>query len=215
MAEMLVIQTKDLSFSYQKGGRKFHFPNITCQAGEVCLISGQSGQGKTTLLHLLAGLLKPEEGDIIIKGQNLNNLRAENKDKFRGKNIGLVYQKPQFIYALSVKDNLLLAQYLAGMKQDVSVIKKMLERLQLGDKLHQKTHRLSEGEKQRVSIARAVIINPALVLADEPTSSLDDINCQKVIDLFESEILNAGIALLIVSHDARLKNIYSKNLMEL
>ena len=209
----IMLQTKDLKFSYD-GKTLLDFPDINCQRGEQWLLIGQSGSGKTTLLHLLGGLRKPKNGEVIINEKNIRSLSSTALDKFRGKNIGIVFQKPYFVKALTVVENLLLAQQLAGEKENRAYIVTLLEKLNVGHKLNSKTDNLSEGEKQRVAIARALVNNPSVILADEPTSALDDKNCQEVVELLEQQAKEANATLLIVTHDGRLKSLV-KNQIQL
>lgn len=208
-----MLQTKNLKFSYD-GKNYLDFPDINCQRGEQWLLLGQSGSGKTTLLHLLGGLRKPKEGEILIDGKNTSQLSSTDLDQFRGKNIGIVFQKAHFLKSLTVEENLLLAQQLAGVKKDRQRIISLLDKLNVSHKLNSKTDNLSEGEKQRVAIARALVNHPAVILADEPTSALDDKNCQEVIELLEQQAKEANATLLIVTHDGRLKDLV-KNQIEL
>ncbi len=208
-----MLQTKNLKFSYD-GKTLLDFPDINCQKGEEWLLIGQSGSGKTTLLHLLGGLRKPKHGEVLIDGKNIANLSSSALDAFRGKNIGIVFQKPYFVRALTVEENLLLAQQLAGEKEDSKYIISLLNKLNVGHKLNSKTDSLSEGEKQRVAIARALVNRPAVILADEPTSALDDENCKEVIQLLEKQAEEANATLLIVTHDGRLKDLV-KNQIQL
>jgi len=200
-----MLQTKELSYSYDNSNW-ISFPDMTCNAGDSYLILGQSGTGKTTFLHLLSGLLKPMKGDISIGDKSLSKLSGSELDKFRGKNIGVVFQSAHFISSLTVQDNLRLAQKLSGNAVDDQRIKNLLETLNLGHKLGALTKDLSVGEKQRVAIARAVINKPAILLADEPTSALDDKNCDEVLDLLELTAKDANSILMIVTHDNRLKS---------
>ncbi len=190
------------------------FPNIDCKAGEHWLLIGQSGTGKTTLLHLLGGLRRTQKGGIEVAGQDLGKLNSDRLDRFRGENIGIVFQQSHFIGSLTVEENLLLALYLAGKKQDKTKVKSLLSRLNLADKLQSKPRQLSQGEQQRVAIARALVTQPKVILADEPTSALDDDNCQEVIQLLETEAKAQNASLLIVTHDQRLKD-YFNNTIEL
>ena len=208
-----MLQTKNLKFSYD--GKNFiDFPDINCQKGEEWLLLGQSGSGKTTLLHLLGGLRKPKHGEVIIDGKDITSLSSTALDAFRGQKIGIVFQKPYFVRALTVEENLLLAQQLAGVDEDINHIIYLLNKLNVGHKLKSKTDNLSEGEKQRVAIARALVNRPAVILADEPTSALDDKNCQEVIELLEKQAEEANATLLIVTHDGRLKDLV-KNQIQL
>ncbi len=199
-----MLSSKNIQFSYD-GKQQLAFPDIECQKGEQWLLLGESGCGKTTLLHLLGGLMPPQKGEIIINDQSLGKLSQIALDQFRGKNIGIIFQKSHFVSAISVEENLALAQNLAGLSVDKERIKSILERLNLGHKLQSSTKNLSQGEQQRVAIARAIINKPAVILADEPTSALDDTNCDEVINLLEETAQEVNAALLIVTHDNRLK----------
>ncbi|HRF37925.1 MAG TPA: ATP-binding cassette domain-containing protein, partial [Saprospiraceae bacterium] len=165
----------------------------------------QSGCGKTTLLHLLGGLLAPRSGSVQVAGTDFDSLSTAQLDAFRGKNIGIIFQKSHFARALSVEENLLLAQQLAGLQPDRQRAAELLQHLDIGHKMKSRTDRLSQGEQQRVAIARAVINRPKLILADEPTSALDDDNCAEVVALLEREAAQTGATLVIVTHDGRLK----------
>jgi putative ABC transport system ATP-binding protein len=198
--------TKNVSYSYQSSSDVLTFPDINCKSGEHWLLLGQSGSGKTTLLHLLGGLLRPKNGSIQIGDTEIQQLASAKLDQFRGKNIGIIFQKPHFVGALTVEQNLQIAQYLANEPQDKSRIQSLLDSLNLGHKLKSKTSELSEGEKQRGSIARALSNKPEVILADEPTSALDDDNCTEVLKLLETQAKEQNAILLIVTHDTRLKD---------
>ena len=205
-----MIKTESLKFSYD-GKKYFDFPDINLDSGENLLIVGNSGIGKTTLLHLLAGILKPESGSINISGTDISKFSDTELDKFRGDNIGIVFQKPHFISSLTINENLKLAKYLSPSKTSGDA-KKILESLDIKDKYQQKPNQLSEGEKQRASIALALINSPSLILADEPTSSLDDFNCDNVIKLLKKQAKNHKAQLIVITHDARLKKHFKNNL---
>ena len=205
-----MIKTESLKFSYD-GKKYFDFPDINLDSGENLLIIGNSGIGKTTLLHLLAGILKPESGSISISGTDISKFSDTELDKFRGDNIGIVFQKPHFISSLTINENLKLAQYLSPSKISGDA-KKILESLNIEDKYQQKPNQLSEGEKQRASIALALINSPSLILADEPTSSLDDFNCDNVIKLLKTQAKDHNAQLIVITHDARLKKHFKNNL---
>lgn len=205
-----MIKTESLKFSYD-GEKYFDFPDINLDSGENLLIIGNSGIGKTTLLHLLAGILKPESGSINISGTDISKFSDTELDKFRGDNIGIVFQKPHFISSLTINENLKLAKYLSPSKTSGDA-KKILESLNIKDKYQQKPNQLSEGEKQRASIALALINSPRLILADEPTSSLDDFNCDNVIKLLKTQAKDHNAQLIVITHDARLKKHFKNNL---
>ncbi|SMP23401.1 putative ABC transport system ATP-binding protein [Algoriphagus winogradskyi] len=180
------------------------FPDIALEAGESLLVLGKSGSGKTTLLNLLAGLLKPETGEILLSGKNLATLNGQELDLFRGKEIGIVFQKPHLLAALNVKENLQMAHFFS--KKEGQNIEELLGELELAAKAKSSVLTLSEGEAQRVSIARALANKPKLILADEPTSSLDDQNAENVIKLLKTQAAKIGAALIIVTHDQRVKS---------
>ena len=209
-----MLEIKNLQHSYNENST-IVFPDFSCQKGEQLLILGQSGCGKTTLLQLIGGILKAQKGDIIVNEKSINTLNNSALDKFRGKNIGFIFQQHHFLAALNVEENLLLAQDLAGAKKDKKAVQNLLERLNIGHKAKEKTNQLSQGEQQRVTIARAMIHQPALILADEPTSALDDKNCNEVIALLQEQAKLNNTTLLIVTHDARLKDKFRNTILEL
>lgn len=200
-----MITSKNLHFSYT-AQKQFNFPDISCRDKEALLILGQSGRGKTTFLHLLALLLQPDSGNIHIAGKDLSGLSSAEKTHIRAENLGIIYQRAHFVSALSVLDNILLSSYLAGNKEDKEKAGYLAEQLGFAEHLHKKTNQLSQGEQQRVSIARALMNNPNVILADEPTSNLDDNNCQKVIALLKKQSVSIGASLVVVTHDQRLKD---------
>jgi ABC-type lipoprotein export system ATPase subunit len=207
-----MLRTKNLTFEYAAETPAMVFPDIDLQRGEQGLLLGQSGSGKTTLLHLLGGLLSPKSGEIWVNDHNLTTLKGAKLDHFRGKNIGIIFQTAHFVRSLTVEENLIIAQQLGGNKPDKSLIINFLERLNLGHKLKSKPHELSIGEAQRANIARALINAPSLILADEPTSALDDKNAEEVIQLLEQQAAAVNATLLIVTHDARLKKYFNKQI---
>ena len=204
-----MIRTQGVAYSYDRT-TILQFPDINCASNEHSLILGQSGSGKTTLLHLLAGLMRPTKGSIAIGNEDICVLNGSRLDHFRGRNIGLVFQVPHFVRSLSVTDNLALARHLSGLKPDPARITELLKHLGLNYKAKQRPDALSQGEKQRLAIARAVINHPKVLLADEPTSALDDANCKQVVSLLTAEAKKEGAALLIVTHDNRLREDFPK-----
>ncbi len=204
-----MLETKNLRFKYDDDS-ELSFPDMKTSK-ENLLILGASGVGKTTFLHLLSGLLKPLEGEIDLIGTPISKLTMSEMDRFRGKNIGIVFQKPHFINSLTVKENLQLAQYISK-KIDKTRISSLLESLGIVDKANKKTLNLSQGEKQRVAIALAIVNSPKLILADEPTSSLDDLNCDKVINLLKNQAAKYKAKLIIITHDYRLKKHFKNTL---
>ncbi|GAB4414724.1 MAG: ATP-binding cassette domain-containing protein [Bacteroidia bacterium] len=207
----ITLRCEALGFAYSPAAT-FRFPDFETRRGEPFLILGESGRGKTTLLHLLAGLLRPQSGHVYVAGQDLGRFSNRQLDRFRGRHIGLVFQRAHFIDALSVAENLALAQSLAGLKPDPARIHDLLGRLSVQHKAQALPRRLSMGEQQRVAIARALVNRPGVVLADEPTSSLDDRNTAQVIDLLEEQSAQDQATLVIVTHDKRLKSRFAQSL---
>ena len=207
-----MIKTKAVEFNYDNQVF-FKFQDINLKSSENLLIIGSSGIGKTTLLHLLAGLLESSSGSIKLFEKELSDLSSHQLDRFRKNNIGIVFQRPHFVNSLTVKENLQLAQYIAN-KKDNNRIENILKNLNILDKSDKKTNQLSQGEKQRASIALAIVNSPKLILADEPTSSLDDINCDNVIKLLKKQATDFGAQLIVITHDSRLKK-HFKNSIEL
>jgi len=200
-----MVVTQNIRFSYGKS-TDFSFPDVTAAAGETLLITGGSGKGKTTLLHLLGGLLRPASGKILIDTVDIAQLPDRKRDRFRGQNIGIVLQQSHFVAALSVIENVALASWLATGKQAAQKARELLTQLGLDAQLDKLPSQLSIGQQQRASIARALINSPKLLLADEPTSSLDDENAVIVADMLSALAAQFGTALIIVTHDQRLKD---------
>lgn len=200
-----MITIENLSFGYSD--RKIlSIAKMEIKEKQHLMILGKSGSGKTTLLHILGGLLNPMQGRIMIDGTDVYQLSETKRDKYRGQHIGLVFQKAHLIAALSVEDNLLLAQYLSGTTQDKTRIAEVLKSLNLNEKGQSKVKSLSQGEQQRVTIARALLNRPKLLLADEPTASLDDDNAIAVITLLKQQAEINNASLIIATHDQRVKN---------
>ncbi|MCA1744430.1 MAG: ATP-binding cassette domain-containing protein [Bacteroidales bacterium] len=202
---MAYIQTESVSFLYP-GGAVLSFPDLRFNENESWLLTGNSGSGKTTLLHLLAGVLMPASGHIRIAGTLINALKPTQLDLFRAQNIGLVFQKNYFINALSLQKNLLYFGALSGRKTETGLLHQLLGDLGIAHLAHKKPDELSSGELQRFSIARAMVNKPGVLLADEPTSSLDDVNCSRFTDLIVGICQSYRVTLLVATHDARLKS---------
>jgi len=206
-----MLKTSEISHIY-KGTQRFTFPEIKCEESSSLLILGKSGVGKTTLLHILGGMLKPLSGNVSINGTSIYKLRGNKLDKFRGQNIGIVFQKPHFVQSLNAEENLLLAQKMAGNTVDINAGQELLKQLNLDHRTKSLSYKMSQGEQQRLSIARAIINKPGLILADEPTSALDDENCKKVVELLEHQSEQLKAALVIVTHDSRLKQYFNNHI---
>jgi len=203
-----MLRTENLAFTYPKGA-SFNFPDWKAEQGEQWLVSGISGSGKTTFLHLLAGLIRPHSGKIFINEKSINQMPQSQLDRFRGGNIGMIFQKNYFINSINMKQNLLVTQTLPGFEKDLVYFDELIAELGIDDKQHQRPTTLSQGELQRFSVARALVNKPAILMADEPTSSLDDANCDAFVKLITSVASRYRTILIIATHDARLKRIFN------
>ncbi len=199
-----MFELRDLTHAYN-GAEVLSVPAWRSEQGAHWLILGPSGSGKTTLLHILAGILRPSSGRASVGGQELPALRPAALDPFRGRNIGLVLQRLHLIPSLTVMGNLLLAQYLAGLPQDRARAEETLAALDLRDKCEAHPHELSFGQAQRVAVARAMVNRPRLLLADEPTSNLDDARCVQALDLLQAQARACNATLVIATHDQRIR----------
>ena len=206
-----MLKTEDLTFSYNSS-HIFTFPDILLQQGEDLLILGDSGVGKTTLIQILSGLLSPHSGFVEMNGTRFQDLSSKSLDQFRGSNIGMVFQQSHFVRNLSILDNLLLSLYLSNKLQDKKRAIHLLQEIGLAGKLNNMPYELSQGEQQRAAIATALIKTPDLILADEPTSSLDDNNCQKIITLLKEQASLTNAKLIIITHDQRLKDQFNTSI---
>jgi ABC-type lipoprotein export system ATPase subunit len=200
-----VIEVNNLKFTYP-ARRRLEFGSFKVDHGSHSLILGQSGSGKTTLLHLLGGLLRGFDGTVAIKDIQFSTLSDTALDRFRGRNIGFIFQKLHLLPSLTVRQNLELAPWLSGNSSASHQPDDILTQLGMGDYQEAKITSLSHGQMQRVAIARAVMNKPALILADEPTSALDDKNCEDVINLLMTVAEESGSTLVIATHDQRLKS---------
>jgi len=206
-----MVKTSDLTYAYENG-QKLRFPDVDVTPGEHLLIIGPSGIGKSTLLYLIAGLLPPLEGKVSIAGTALHSLNKRQINQFRGKNIGLIFQQYHFIRSLNVADNLRLRQSFPTNSNDKQRRHELAERLGLSAHLNKKVSALSQGQQQRLSIALGLIHKPKIILADEPTSNLDDSNCIKVIDLLKEEAKICKSSLFIITHDFRVKSHFKNSI---
>jgi putative ABC transport system ATP-binding protein len=181
-------------------------------AGERSLVIGPSGCGKSTLLHILAGLARPSQGRVTIFQKDVFSLKNAEIDRWRGATVGIVLQALHLVQHLTVRANLRLAQYLAHLPQDDKAVDEALGALGVAAKASSRPGELSQGEQQRVAIARAVVNGPKLLLADEPTSSLDDAAAERAIALLLDEAGRRGATLIVATHDARIRRHFDKAL---
>lgn len=207
-----MFKLQDIKHSYKEEA-VLTLPHFEAQRGAHTLVLGMSGSGKSTLLHIMAGVLRPSSGTVLIDNTDLYALRGQALDRFRGTHIGIVFQQMHLLPALTIAENIRLASYLAGKPQDDSRLNEVLSSLDLSEKITAYPHQLSQGQKQRACIARAVINKPALILADEPTASLDDVRCQQVLELLIQQAESYGATLVIATHDQRIKPHFSNQLV--
>jgi len=202
----LLLKTENLAFSYSKSTTSIVFKDLQIFVGEHMLLLGDSGTGKTTLLHLLSGLSNPTEGKVFLNDIDLYQLKSSELDTYRGQHIGFIFQEAHLIKNLTIEENIRLAQTLAKKKENKNAVLEVLEKVQLADKANRYPDQLSRGQLQRAAIARAVINGPQLLVADEPTAALDDTNTQLVLDLLLHTASTFNATLLIATHDKRIKD---------
>ena len=197
---------------------KIYIPKLEIGRGEKVLLLGESGSGKTTLLSLICGFLSPISGDIFLNEQKLNDLKANKKDQFRSDNIGIIFQQFNLLPYANVIDNITLPLYFSK-KRDSRVTNhreaalNICRSLQLSEStIAMQANKLSVGQQQRVAVARALIGNPSLIIADEPTSSLDASTQKKFLDLMFRQIEEHKSTLLMVSHDASISNYFDRTI---
>lgn len=205
-----MIRTDSLVHSYNDKNIR-EFKDWVINPDDQWILAGDSGSGKTTLIHILTGLLRPASGKVYINSVDLYSLSQNRLDQFRGQHIGLIFQRPHLIKSLTIRDNLRIAQTFPGIKKDDNRITQVLETLGIADKVKSFPHQLSQGQLQRVSIARAVINKPQLLVADEPTSSLDDKNTTIVMDLLKTQSELNNSILIVSTHDSRVKQLLTKH----
>lgn len=208
-----MIKTQKLRFQYTKAAPSFVLPDINLESQEHLLILGKSGVGKTTYLKLLAGLLTPNAGKVIINGVNISKLSAAKLDAFRGKHIGIVFQKKHAIQSLNVIENLKARLFFSKVSSTETALEDLLNTLDLSAQKYSAIQTLSEGQLQRLGIAMAVVHQPKLILADEPTSSLDDENSKRVMQLLQDQAQRTKANLVVITHDARVKPFFKNTLV--
>lgn len=169
-------------------------------AGEQAVLVGRSGCGKTTLLHIIAGISRPNEGRVMLNGVDLARLPEAARDRFRANHIGYVFQTFNLLPGFSALENVMLGMAFSSGKADTQRARALLERVGLGHRLHHKPGMLSVGEQQRVAVARALANQPKLLLADEPTANVDVRHQQEIIDAIRSTCQEQQVALLLVTH---------------
>ncbi len=199
-----MIVTHELRYRYP-GGALLTFPDIEVPQGGVLLLRGRSGVGKSTWLALAAGLRSPSAGELAVAGQSLVALTPVQRDAWRARHIGFLPQQLHLSEALTVAGNLGLAYFAAGLPEDRAAIHAALDALGVAELAGRKPAQLSGGQAQRVALARAVLMRPQVILADEPTASLDDEAAQDALALLQATAQQAGATLVVATHDARVR----------
>ena len=199
-----MIHTRGLACQYP-GGLRLGFPDLSLAQGETLLLRGRSGRGKSSWLALAAGLMAPAAGEIIVAGQSLGALSPVQRDAWRARQVGFLPQKLHLSEALTVAGNLELVYYAAGLPVDRSAITAALQALGVAELATRRPTTLSGGQAQRVALARAVLLMPQLILADEPTASLDDTAARDALTLLQASAASCGATLVIATHDARVR----------
>ena len=204
---MNILEIKNLSKVYGKGETEVKaLDNVSfdVEQGEFVAIVGPSGSGKSTLLHILGGVDSPTSGTVNIAGTDISKLNETKLAIFRRRQIGLIYQFYNLIPILNVEENMTLPLLLDGKKPDKKLLKDLLEKLGLTERLKHLPNQLSGGQQQRVSIGRALMNNPALLLADEPTGNLDSENSKEIVSLLRKFNKENNQTVIIITHDERI-----------
>jgi putative ABC transport system ATP-binding protein len=204
------LEINTLGFRYPSGF-ELSLPSLTLARGEELLLVGRSGCGKSTLLQLIAGLLDPSNGSIRVGGTDIHALRGAQRDRFRGRSIGMVFQTFNLLHGFTARENVLIALLMSDLpKADAATRAETLLRSLGLDRLDALAEELSVGQQQRVAIARALACRPTLVLADEPTASLDPENALNAVRVLRDACRDEGAALLVVSHDPALESHFAR-----
>jgi len=199
---LLTLHSVKKSFLTPTGERKVivDIPYFAIEAGEQCALRGESGSGKTTFLHLIAGILSADEGSILIGNQDMAKLAESKRDRLRAESLGYIFQTFNLLQGYTCLENVLLGMSF-GPGSDKKRATEVLERVGLGHRLNHYPRQLSTGQQQRVAVARALANRPKLILADEPTGNLDPSNSRESLTLIRDTCKETGASLLLVSHD--------------
>ena len=199
-----MIQTRSLRYAYPRGPA-LSFPDVSVAQGATLLLRGHSGTGKSTWLSLAAGLLTPAAGEVVVAGQRLGDLSGAARDRWRARHLGFLPQKLHLSQALTVAGNLGLVFYAAGLPEDKAAVQGALDALGVGELAQRRPSQLSGGQAQRVALARSVLLRPAVILADEPTASLDDAAAAGAVALLRAAAARSNATLVIATHDRRVQ----------
>jgi ABC-type lipoprotein export system ATPase subunit len=201
---MRMLLVTELKKSYRDPSGKtlpvLDIPRLEIGSGEQMVLLGKSGGGKTTLLHIIAGITRADSGQVMLDNIDLFKLSEAGRDRVRASKIGYVFQTFNLLPAFSALENVRLGMTFARGRHDIARATELLVRVGLGDRLHHKPHALSVGQQQRVAVARALANRPSLLLADEPTANVDTRNQQLIIDLIREVCRDEKVSLLLVTH---------------
>lgn len=200
-----MISTRALAYRYA-AGPALSFPDVAVPQGGTLLLQGPSGSGKSTWLALVAGLLTAGSGQLLVAAQEPSALARGERDRWRGRTIGFLPQKLHLSDALTVRQNLGLAYFAAGLREDAAAITAALQALGVADLANRTPDRLSGGQAQRVALARAILLQPRVLLADEPTASLDDAAAAAALALLRGAAADCAATLVVATHDARVRD---------
>lgn len=209
---MSVIQINHLKFSYDQQKTILHIPHLEIPRGETVFLFGPSGSGKTTLLEVLAGVIDVEQGEVSILGEKISQMTSSQKDVFRSRHIGYIFQQFNLIPYLTAKENILLPFVFSDKKINHTLYEKLVVALGLSNLGDQLASELSVGQQQRVAAARALMTEPELILADEPTSALDFDHRESFLSVLFSLVKEQNSTLVFVSHDRSIQNLFDRHL---
>ena len=204
---MAILEINELTKTYGKSGTTvtaLDSVSFSAEKGEFVAVIGASGSGKSTLMHLIGGVDRPTSGSIILDGKEINRLDESQMAIFRRRNIGIIYQFYNLIPTLSAEENIMLPRLLDNRKPDAEKLRAIIETIGLGDRTGHLPGELSGGQQQRVSIGRALINDPALILADEPTGNLDSKSSREIIDLLKLANKRYNQTLILITHDEKI-----------
>ena len=204
---MEILKIENITKKYANGDKELYAlddVSFTVNQGEFIAIVGPSGSGKSTLLHMIGGIDKPTNGKVYINGTDISSLKTDKMTIFRRRNIGIVYQFYNLIPTLNAEDNIILPVLLDGKKVDKEKLNEIIKLLKIEDRRKAMPSQLSGGEQQRVSIGRALINNPSIILADEPTGNLDSMASKEIVEIFKYYNKAYKQTLIIVTHDEKI-----------
>lgn len=208
----LVLENLKKSYREPGGGRipVLNVPHFELQTAEQVVLVGSSGGGKTTLLNVIAGITAPDSGRVIIDNVDVTSLSEPSRDRFRASKIGFVFQTFNLLPAFTALENVVLGMCFAGKGTDAHRAAELLKRVGLGHRLHHRPPQLSVGEQQRVAVARALVNHPSLLLADEPTASVDVAHQNTILDLIREACQENNVSLLLVTHSPDVASRFSR-----